>query len=118
MPPLLANHATITLAARDGRTRQARLVRLVRRELEQQCGGSPSVVQRLLIERVAQISLVLADLDAQAAIKPLQGDDLTNYLSLHGHLTRAIERLGIKPPKPVVSTQSDTVAALLERLSA
>ena len=99
MPALRANQATpvLALATRDGRTRQARMVKLLRRELEAQCGGTPTVAQRLLIERVAALSYLLADLDAQAASKPLRGDDLTSYLSLHGHLARALERLGVKP---------------------
>jgi hypothetical protein len=117
MPALLTNHQTLALSTRDGRTRQARLVRLVRRELEAHVGGNPTTIQRLFIERAAQLSLVLAELDAQAATQPLTGDTLIGYLSIHGHLARALERLGIKPHKDA-ETKPDTVAALLERLSA
>jgi hypothetical protein len=47
------------LAKLDQRTREAALLRRVRADLTEHCGGQPSAVQRMLIERLAKVALRL-----------------------------------------------------------
>jgi len=58
------NCRPVTLAKLDGRTREAALMRWVRADLTAHC-GSPSVVQRALIERAVILSLRCAQIDAK-----------------------------------------------------
>jgi hypothetical protein len=62
--------------------------------------GVPSGTQKALIERAVMLTVHLARLDGEALRKPLTGDTLIGYLSAHGHLARAFERLGVKPREP------------------
>jgi hypothetical protein len=54
------------LAKLDGRRREARLMQQVREHLMRHLGGSPSAVQRALVDRVAILSLHVALFDARA----------------------------------------------------
>jgi hypothetical protein len=60
-------HRSVDLAKRDGRTREARLMRETRAELAAHVGGRPTAVQSALIERAAQLSLRIAAMDRRFA---------------------------------------------------
>jgi hypothetical protein len=76
----------------DGRTKEAVLLRRVRRDLTAHVGGNPTATQRALIERAATISLQLARLDTDlAAGTPI---DEERYLSWSNSLARILARLG------------------------
>jgi hypothetical protein len=52
MPHTGAIYSIDTRLKRDGRTREARLVKRLRNDLIAQCGGTVSASQRLLIDRI------------------------------------------------------------------
>ncbi len=87
------------LVALDLRTREARLLKRVRKDLLAHVGGSPSATERALIDRAAWLSLRVAQLDRKIAEG---GGDFTlhdsrTYLAWSNSLTRALSQLGLKP---------------------
>lgn len=96
--------ATATLAKRDGRTREARLVRDTRAALIRHVGGSPTIAQRMLIDRVAQLTLRIATMDRKFAETEVQTEhDSRCYLAWTGSLSRLLRDLGLAaapPPAP------------------
>jgi hypothetical protein len=93
-----------TLAKLDGRTKEATLMRQVRKELIAHVGGSPNAVQRALIERAVMLSLKVAQIDAKMlAGGPLTVHDSNYALAWNNSLRRTLVALGIesaaqKPP--------------------
>jgi hypothetical protein len=83
----------------DLRSAEGRLMARTRHALTQHV-GTPSATQKALIERAVMLTVHLARLDGEALRKPLTGDTLIGYLSAHGHLARALERLGTKAVEP------------------
>ena len=92
MPVLGPYSAPPTLAKLDQRTREARLMRRVRADLTQHCGGSPSATQRALIERAVMLTLRVAQLDARPALNP---HDARTYLGWVNTLARVMQALGV-----------------------
>src|SRR5689334_10768935 len=85
------------LAKLDQRTREAALMRRVRKELTAHVGGSPSAVQRQLIERAAMLTLHVAMFDRRAIEDGgLSDRDRREYLAYSNALERALRHLGIK----------------------
>jgi hypothetical protein len=87
----------------DGRTKEAALLRRVRAELTAHLGGSPTIEQRALIERIAILRLRLHRLDLDlAAGRPV--DDLF-HLACCNSLSRLLRRLGppAPPPQPTLA---------------
>jgi hypothetical protein len=85
------------LAKLDGRRREARLMQRVREDLLRHIGGSPSAVQRALVDRVAILSLHVALFDARALkAGGLSERDSRQYLAYSNSLGRALRQLGIK----------------------
>ncbi len=104
-----------TLAKLDGRTREAALMRRVRVDLIQHCGGSPSVTQRLLIERAVVLSLRVAQIDQQIlAGEPLTLHDSNYALAWNNALRRTLTALGApaaaKPPDPMAALRAHLAA--------
>lgn len=88
----------IFLARPDGRTKEARLLKKMRHELAQHCGGNLSVTQRALIERAAMLQLRCAKLDQRL----IQGGEFTEhdsrtYLAWSNSLARTLRVLGLQP---------------------
>lgn len=70
----------------------------IRFDLIQHVGGSPSVTQRLLIERCVQLSLHLALLDRKLATGEILGEGASRqYLAWSNSLSRALRELGLQP---------------------
>ena len=89
----------IVLGRADGRTKQGRLVKSMRRELLAHLGGAGGVtpMQRALIERACMLQLRVATLDERL----LDGDSFTEYdsktyLAFSNSLTRTLTALGIE----------------------
>lgn len=81
----------------DGRTREARLLRQVRKELTEHVGGKPSATQRALIDRAAWLSLRVAQLDGKTAEGgQMTEHDARTYLAWSNTLTRTLRQLGTK----------------------
>ncbi len=92
------------LAIIDGRRAEAKLMQSVRSDLARHCGGSPSTVQRMLIDRAAALTLRLHLMDRAAgqdgAMSERNGRE---YLAWHNSLVRTLARLGLDPAKPTNS---------------
>ncbi len=103
--------APTILAKLDGRTREARLMAHMRKELSDHVGGSPSATQRALIERAVNIAVRLAVMDQQFAETRVQTEcDSRTYLAWSNTLTRTMRELGLKAaPKPA-RTIADVLA--------
>lgn len=89
-----------TLAKTDGRTREARLVASLRRELIAHVGGSPTVTQRILIDQACQLKLRLAMMDrGDVGDGPFTMTEQrqVQYLAWCGTLERTLTRLGLEP---------------------
>ncbi len=80
----------------DGRTRESRLLRDIRKDLIAHCGGSPSTTQRVLIDRAARLTLQVALMDEKQADGGLTERDGTQYLAWTNTLTRLMRQLGLK----------------------
>jgi hypothetical protein len=90
-----------TLLQLDKRSREYRLMRQIRKDLTEHIGGSPSPVQRMLIERAVILSLRVALLDQ----KIVDGEILTTmdnnqYLAWSNSLVRTLRELGVQPTDP------------------
>ena len=94
------------LAALDGRSREGRLVRAVRRELTAHLGGKPSAAERMLIERAAFLSLRLAQLDAKMAGDGFTEHDQRFYIAWSNALSRLLRSLGMKGAKASAPARS------------
>lgn len=87
-----------TLLRLDKRSREGRLIRQVRADLTAHIGGKASVVQRMLIERAALLSLRLAKLDQKIADGALFTEtDNNTYLAWSNSLVRTLSALGAQP---------------------
>jgi hypothetical protein len=86
-----------TLRKLDQRTREAKHMQAVRRELTAHVGGAPSATQRALIDRFAWLSLHVAMLDAKTAERgEMTEHDSRTYLAWSNSLSRSLRALGIK----------------------
>ena len=100
------------LAKLDRRTKEAGYIEWVRHDLTQAVGGSPSIPQKMLIERAAVLSLRLAKIDQ----KIIDDADLTLHdnnfvIAWTNALRRVLQALGIDgPTAPPVAAMSDVGA--------
>ena len=93
------------LAQPDGRTKEARLLRSMRRALIDQLGGESKLTptQRTLIERAAMLQLRVAALDRRILDGTLTGYDHKSYISFCNALRLTMVALGLEahtPPSP------------------
>ena len=102
----------IALGMIDGRRREARLMREVRDELIQHCGGRPSTVQRKLCERAAVLALRLAMMDAKAPDGSLTERDAREYLCWHNAYVRTLRELGLKGAEEKPPTLAELLATM------
>jgi hypothetical protein len=68
MPSVAATSHADRLPVTDGRSAEAQYLRRIRDELRQHVGGSPTIAQRLLIDRVAHTALRLHALDCEPVL--------------------------------------------------
>ena len=98
MKPLTPYCSATTLATRDGRTREARLLKNLRAELVAHV-GVPSAVQGALITQACQLGLQIALMDRKFAETGTQSEhDSPNISGLVQHLC---PHAG--PPRPEAS---------------
>ena len=99
------------LAKVDGRSREARFLKLIRADLAEHLGGSPSATQRALIERAAWLSLRVAQLDGKIANgHNFTEHDSRTYLSWVNSLSRCLRELGLKPVTAPARSLADILA--------
>ena len=99
------------IAKLDGRSRPARLMRRVRKDLVTHLGGKPSATQLMLIEQVVQLRLRMSLMDAKfAATGEQTPHDSATYLAWSGSLARLLRQLGMNTREPKAPTLADIVA--------
>jgi hypothetical protein len=107
------------LAALDGRTQEANLLRRTRQELLAHCGANLSVVQRSLCERAAVLTLYVSQFDARALRKGgLSLHDSREYLACSNALSRSLRQLGLKGSGDVSRDRGIGFADALHRIAA
>jgi hypothetical protein len=88
----------------DGRLAEGKLMAGVRADLTAHLGGKPSATQRILIDRIATLSLRLHLMDRESARSGEMSErNSRSYLAWSNSLTRALRQIGldaVPPPKP------------------
>jgi hypothetical protein len=85
------------LAKIDGRTKESRLMAAARDELTRHVGGSPSHVQRVLIERAARLMLYIEIMDRETLEAGTMSErNSRQYLAWVNALRLALRELGVK----------------------
>jgi hypothetical protein len=79
----------------DKRTRDFGYMAFVKRDLTEHVGGKPTVVQRMLIDRAAILSLRLAMADARIIADRLTQLDNLQLIAWQNALTRTLTALGV-----------------------
>lgn len=107
------------LAVIDGRSAEARRMKEVRQELAQHVGGSPSIAQRMLIDRIAALTLRMELMDRKA----MQSDGLTEkdtreYLGWNNTVSRMLRQLGLHGTPQRAPTLAEALAASAARSAA
>ena len=91
-------------SAISGRTPEGRFIRAVEAQLSEHVGGSPSIVQRMLIRRLANVSLRLELLDRKFAKAKPTDFDTKMYGALHNSFRLLCREIGLKGAEPPVPT--------------
>src|SRR5687767_5090242 len=81
----------------DGRSALGRLIRHLEAELVAHVGGSPTITQRLLIERLIKTRIQLDLLDEKLARGEWTGNDSRTYGGLLNAMRLTARELGLKP---------------------
>jgi hypothetical protein len=87
----------------DGRSREGKFLRKCEAELVAQVGGQPSFAQRLLIRRIARMTLRLDLFDLKLSAGSWTDHDARTYGGLSNALRLALREMGLKAaplPKP------------------
>jgi hypothetical protein len=85
------------LAKIDGRTKESRLIAAARDELTRHVGGSPSHVQRVLIERAARLMLYIEIMDRETLEAGTMSErNSRQYLAWSNSLRLTLRELGLK----------------------
>jgi hypothetical protein len=88
------------LSKQDGRTREARLVKSLREELNAHVGGKPSVTEELLISQACDLQLRIAVMNRKfMATGVFTEHDSRTFLAWNNSLARLLRQLGLKPAK-------------------
>jgi hypothetical protein len=99
------------LAVLDGRRAEARRMKETRQELTQHLGGSPSVTQRLMIDRIATMMLRMELMDREAFNgTPMSDRDQRAYLGWANSVSRMLRHLGLKGADGKAPTLKDYFA--------
>jgi hypothetical protein len=107
MPRLGPYSKAATLAKQDKRTKPARLMASLRRELIAHVGGKPSIPQTLLIDQACALQLRLALMDKDTdKVGTMTERNQVQYLAWSGSLQRVLNQIGLtaapapKDPRP------------------
>jgi hypothetical protein len=113
MKALAPYHRPATLAKLDGRTKEARLMREVRADLNAHIGGTLSITQRALIERAVHLTLQVCLIDRKAAEAGGTMTEMNSrtYLAWSNSLTRTLKELGLKGAAQRMPTLADHFAS-------
>ena len=81
----------------DGRSTTGRFIRNLEAELIAHVGGSPTITQKLLIDRIIRLRLQLDALDEKLASGAWSGHDARTYGGILNAHRLALRELGMKP---------------------
>jgi hypothetical protein len=81
----------------DGRSAQGRFIRHLEAELVAHVGGSPSIAQKLLIDRIIKLRLQLDALDDKLAAGTWTPHDQRTYGALLNAHRLSLRELGLRP---------------------
>ena len=84
-------------ASVDGRSVLGRFVRAIESELVAHVGGAPSIIQKLLIERLIRLRLQLDGLDEKLAAGDWTPHDGRTYAGILNAYRLTARELGLKP---------------------
>jgi hypothetical protein len=94
----------------DGRSREGRYLAALKTELNHHVGGNPSIAERLLIDRLAQVALRLQLFDEKMAAGELTDHDARVYGALHNALRLMLREVGVKPSAQPPLSLADYIA--------
>lgn len=98
-------------AKHDGRKTEGKILQEVREQLTRHVGGSPSITQRLLIERTAWLVLHISMLDGRALQDGGFSPHATKeYLAWANTLRRSLVALGLKGAEAESASLQDLIA--------
>jgi hypothetical protein len=80
----------------DGRSAEGRFIRDLEKQLVDHVGGSPTITQRLLIERVIRINIQLGALDQKVASGCWTDHDARTHAGLQNAYRLTMRELGLK----------------------
>ena len=114
MPRLGPYSRSATLAKLDRRSKPARLMASLRRELIAHVGGKPSVTQTLLINQACALQLRLALMDAETdKVGAMTERDQVQYLAWSGSLQRVLNQIGLTAAPPQMIRRSRRWSCLI-----
>lgn len=100
------------LASVDRRTKPARLLKQITAELTAHIGGAPTAAERVLIGRLAMLSLQCAQLDERVLAGGVMTEhDSRTFLAWSNSLERGLHRLGLKGVAAAPPTLDDILRA-------
>ena len=112
MPKLGQYSKSATLAKLDRRTKEARLLQSLRRELVAHVGGFPSTTQMLLIDQACALQLRLALMDKETyKVGAMTERNQVQYLAWSGSLQRVLRQIGLSAVSERAQTLHDCVTA-------
>lgn len=98
-PPLVKRGKAESLVRINGCTREGRFVRAITAELEEHCGGNPSVPQRMIITTVAVNWFRISQLVPKLLMGTATEYEQKLLLDLDNALRKSLAELGIKRPE-------------------
>jgi hypothetical protein len=98
-------------ASVDGRSAEGRFIRDLERQLVDHVGGEPSVLQRLLIDRLVKVRLQLDALDDKLAAGNWTPHDQRTYGALLNALRLTAREIGLQPAAVKGPNLADYLAA-------
>jgi hypothetical protein len=99
-----------SLAFLDQRTAPVLFLKQHRNALIEHCGGRPSAVQQMLIERCCWLALRLSQLERKMATNELTEHDTQYFISWSNAYSRTVAKLGVKGTAPQAASLADVVA--------
>lgn len=98
-PPLVKGGRAESLVRISGCTREGRFIRAISAELEEHCGGSPSIAERMLITTISLHWYRISQLTPKLLMGTATDYEQKLLLDLDNALRKSLAELGIKRPE-------------------
>jgi len=113
--PYSKRFARGSLAGLDGRSSMGRLARVLEAQLVAHCGGSVSITQRMLIDRLIKVRIQLDLLDEKLTRGDWTPHDQRTYGGLLNAYRLTAREIGIKAAPAAEPTLADVIADVRRR---